>query len=577
MSNPSSCMALGRAFVVLLFIISTSAEALTCKFELRSTRQTEAVRTRQPKLITSNWLSTLFSSRRYNGLVRNASGPASLLMNVESALKTNSINTTYAFTRGGWDDRGMSMFLDSANTHSHKMGNGLSLYLFKTSNGAVHLYAEIENEMSGSVEIHAVGNGQFRRSMKKWEREKSRRLSDVDTAIEGRVVDIDDYGTEGAVELVNEFLMAYDQMSGWSFSNANRIDIVKTAYRYALDLKRQDKLDLDIDKGEHIQLAIEKVKELNGASWITPDNATDLAYEMMTLGISVDVMTKIYRLATRRVGGDRMYYMLFLNSMLGHIKIRNMQGENIQINESNYEAIFSEYEAKYNKAEDLVGFWSGACAPFLFSYSLLKGGDFDANLETGRAAVGVIHDVGISKKIAGAILLVTLSLKVDEDLGRVKTLAENAKAVYRRTRNDEGGSILLAEVMEREGATVDQMRDQSRFMWDQIRIANEKTIGEAIYLSRRIPFTLGETRLAMNELDDRVYRTTSVEAQDVIDLLEILRIRRQLYGIGSGSGSIEDEGADDTKDTAIDLVEEIIEETTDTILMTVIIITVINS
>ncbi|MEO0336525.1 MAG: hypothetical protein AAF202_09025, partial [Pseudomonadota bacterium] len=363
----------------------------------------------------------------------------------------------------------------------------------------------------------------------------------------------------------------------WSFSNANRIDIVKSAYRYALDLERKGELNLDLDKGEHIQLAIQKVIELNNASWISADNATDLVYEMMTLNISVDVMTELYRLATRRVGGDRMYYMLFLNSMLGHIKIRNLKGENIQITEANYESVFSEYEALYNKAEDLAGFWGSTYAPFMFAYSLLKGGDFEENIARGKQVAEIISDVGISQKIAGAILLVTLSTKIDEDLAKVRTLAENSKAIYRRTANDEGGAILLAEIMGREGSSVERMKAETNFMWNEIRIANEKTIGEAIYLSRRIPFTLGETRLAMNELDDRVYRTTSIEAQDVIDLLEILRLRRKLLGAGGDSQDPDGENTEATKDDAIELVEELIEETTDTILMTVILITVINS
>ncbi len=579
-------------FVIFnLIAVERPVEAkLMCKFVIKTAQNldTDPPSLEFPRLRVDNpiwsFATGWMSSGQYNSYIDQAQSIDHFFQTISAKIQAQEIPTSYHFTKGGWDDRGLSLYLKSSATRSYKMDNGKSIYLFKTSDGIVHMFVEMDDPKTNSTVIHAVGSKKFRRHLNNWNLAKTQLMTNVDEVLGRQVhVNIDEYGTEDLVVLVNEFLMTYKQMSrGFfsSFTNSDAIEVVKTAYKYALDQKRQrGQTSMSINNSEHVQLVIDSTKELYGASGITTENAADLVYEMLTLGMSVDVMTKLFKKSYYNISGDRLYYMLFLNSMLGHIKIRNLMGESIKITEQNYEQIFDEYKEKYKIARGEVGFFTSEYAPFLFTYALYKLDDekFEENVQNGKKLLSEIYDIVDSTKHAGALLLVSMSLKKDNDIEAVKQIAQNAKDIYKKSDNDASGSILLAEVLERDDSrSVETLTEDTSFLYNEVKLANSSTIGEAIYLARQINMGLIDVKHAMAEMHDRLYHNTSITSQNAIDILEILRLRKKIQDLDNADSQTvaEDELAEQARYSA-EVVEEVIEEATNSAITTAIILTVV--
>lgn len=566
-----------RAILFIFAIVQfNDAFSADCLFKLRkliTVQKTDMVQVnyKVPTIPKNGALSTFFSSSKNNGLIDGASDIKHFFRNIETAINDNSIATSYLFTSEKWDDQGLSKVLNSSLSIKSKMSNGKSLYLLKNQYDEIQLFGEVLNSFSGVFEIHKIGGAKFNSYLKELENRNLLRLKKVDSYNVGNSVNIDKYGTDGIVDIANSYIKAYDQLSAWSYTNSDRIDIVKSAYRYMIDLQRSDKIRTKPNSEDYVQKTIDRVKEINESSRISSENATDLVYESLSMNINAKLMIKIYRHAYNNISGDRYYYMTFLNSMFSNIKIRNLKGENISINETNWESTIEEYLVKYNSAVKEAGFWGDAMSPMMFAYSMLKSSKYDENIIHAKKVIKEIYDVIGNEKISGAILLLARGMKIDEDIDKVLNLARTIDRVYNKTSHDKGGAVLMGEVAEKESLSVEQVKKEYDYLYENVSLGNSETIGEAIYLGRKLNINFNEIMHSMNELHGRLYTHSSIDAQGVIDLLETLRLKKQVDAVANEA---HDETQEINENIIINTIDDVIEEVADDTLNTILLMTI---
>lgn len=560
-------------FAIVQFNDAFSADCLFKLRKLITVQKTDMVQVnyKVPTIPKNGALSTFFSSSKNNGLIDGASDIKHFFRNIETAINDNSIATSYLFTSEKWDDQGLSKVLNSSLSIKSKMSNGKSLYLLKNQYDEIQLFGEVLNSFSGVFEIHKIGGAKFNSYLKELENRNLLRLKKVDSYNVGNSVNIDKYGTDGIVDIANSYIKAYDQLSAWSYTNSDRIDIVKSAYRYMIDLQRSGKIRTKPNSEDYVQKTIDRVKEINESSRISSENATDLVYESLSMNINAKLMIKIYRHAYNNISGDRYYYMTFLNSMFSNIKIRNLKGENISINETNWESTIEEYLVKYNSAVKEAGFWGDAMSPMMFAYSMLKSSKYDENIIHAKKVIKEIYDVIGNEKISGAILLLARGMKIDEDIDKVLNLARTIDRVYNKTSHDKGGAVLMGEVAEKESLSVEQVKKEYDYLYENVSLGNSETIGEAIYLGRKLNINFNEIMHSMNELHGRLYTHSSIDAQGVIDLLETLRLKKQVDAVANEA---HDETQEINENIIINTIDDVIEEVADDTLNTILLMTI---
>lgn len=383
------------------------------------------------------------------------------------------------------------------------------------------------------------------------------------------IINMEEYSTPAVLDIVNDYVRARQQMKG--ATAAQRMEVVKSANRYLSYLKNQGKEDLSKSEENHIDLMAKTATKLYKESWtIDGDNATEFAYEMLVLNINSKVMAEFLKKASWDTS-DTVDFKLFLNGIFSDIRLRNLEGENIQINESNWKEIYNEYYSYFKQARDVAGFWSSSFTPHIYMYSLLKKGSFTDNLAKAKGLLQEIYDVVSDSDIAGVILLVAKLTDSDTSSESVRKLAENIKTIYKKSDNDRGGSILLGEVMQKNQLEMDLVLEQSSYIYHNAKSANYTTVGEAIHAGAKLKMTLSEIRQAFDEIYDRSYQGTSLTKQELVDMLETVVIRQKYQKVGDARKEIEEIAAEES----LEALEEMMEEASDAAINAAIIATII--